>query len=673
MLKLYSVFHCNLAFSMIPPSDYNEVIKRCYWPILDLCAEGYPIGIEMSAWTLREAEKIDPAFVRRIKELWEEGRCEFIGSGYSQSILPLIPAEVNRWNLEIGNEYYNEMLGKRPGIALVNEQTYSRGLVDLYKEAGFEAIVMDWNNPFQHNRFPKDYQYYPQRAAGIKREIDLIWSNSIAFQKFQRCAHSEITIDEYLEYVFSHNLDNGQRAFALYTNDAEVFDYRPGNGAADKGEFKRIKEILKRIRSDKRACLTLPSAALTFFKGDGRAFNIVRLESAEAPIVCKKQDKYNPVRWAVAGRDSVHINTECYRVYKNIKRLIEAGASDELSACFKEALCGLWGSDFRTNTIDEKFQSFQNRLGWLKLTTESLLEAGTGKAAFACAGRQTPAAEYQKQEMSAEGKALRAVIENFENTIRVSTGTVEAEFLKNKGSALKSAVFPEVSKKPLIGTIPHGFYEDIALGADYFSGHFINISKDGKKTADLKEIEINIDETDDAVSLSSVIPIEIGTLWKRFEVSKTAPRISVTYRLKVAGLTASSLRLGIFTFIPDGFDRETLWFETVNGGASPERFYLKGRTIAHDEPVSQSVSASSCLGATEGWVKFGDREKTVTVQTDKSKLFSVPMLKYIDSTDDKFFLRLYHSIGEVDDTAWWVWRGYNEVSFTVTAERNEKA
>ena len=36
-------------------------------------------------------------------------------------------------------------------------------------------------------------------------------------------------------------------------------------------------------------------------------------------------------------------------------------------------LCDLWGSDFRTNTIDEKYAYFQNRLGWIKTETERLL------------------------------------------------------------------------------------------------------------------------------------------------------------------------------------------------------------------------------------------------------------------------------------------------------------
>ena len=77
-LHLYTLFHCNLAFSMIPGEHFGAIIERCYWPILALAESGVPVSIEMSAWTLKEIFKLDPAFVEKLKSLWEEGRCEFV-------------------------------------------------------------------------------------------------------------------------------------------------------------------------------------------------------------------------------------------------------------------------------------------------------------------------------------------------------------------------------------------------------------------------------------------------------------------------------------------------------------------------------------------------------------------------------------------------------------------
>lgn len=676
MLRLYTLFHCNLAFSSIPREHFPAVVKRCYEPLLSLAEKGFPIAIEMTAWTLKEVNSIDPLFLERLRSLWDNGKCEFIGSGFSQAIFPLIPADVNRWNLEIGNRYYQDLLGRRPRVALVNEQTFSRGIVDLYKEAGYETVIMDWNNSFQHNRYPKEYKYFPQRAAGISTEIDVIWSHSIAFQKFQRCVHGEITEAEYLDFLFSHSTEE-ERGFVIYSNDAEVFSYRPGGEATETDEYLRVESLLQKIANDKRARLTTPSGMLKGLRGLPGAGNLIRIESAETPVVCKKQDKYNPLRWAAAGRDSIHINTECHRVYGNLKALIRQGALEpETIEDFKEVLCDLWGSDFRTNTIDEKFAYFQNRLGWIKTETERLLgrhQHRTPMLAWVYGNAvSAPLNIGPEEEAEISGKGAAASITSSENVLRIDTPSVTAEFIANKGYAIRSLVFPQVSKEPLIGTLPHGFYEDISLGADYFSGHLIHTSREGRQATDLRQSIVEIDEDRERVAVSVKIPIDIGMLWKRYSISKSAPEVSVTYRLKVTGLQASSIRAGIFTFIPTGFDKDSLWFETANGGAGIERFSLKGHSLCHEEPVSQSVSATSCLGATEGWVRIGDSSKSVEISTDKSRLYSVPMLRYRElDSEGSFFLRVYHSLGEFDDTAWWVWRGYNEAEYTIRAKREQ--
>jgi len=670
-LHLYTAFHCNLAFSTIERGAFPTVIERCYWPILRLAEDGFPVAIEMTAWTLREVKAIDPAFVLRLTELLYAKKIEFIGSGFSQAIFPLIPTEVNRWNLESGMRHYTEILGRRPEVALVNEQTFSRGLVDLYKAAGYKSVIMDWNNSHKYNNFPKEHVYFPQIAKGLSADIEVVWSHSIAFQKFQRLIHGGVSVEEYMDFLSTHHSNDEERSFVLYTNDAEVFDYRPGGEEVKKAEWARIREVLSRIREDERFSLSTPGGVSELFKGNPKAGHRLSLESTETPVVCKKQDKYNPARWAVAGRDSVHINTECYRVYNNISRLIEAGAlSPDEAEEYKELISDLWGSDFRSNTIDEKFQYFQNRLGWLKTETERLLK----RTPVIAGGALSPAFQTGEPLVHGAGRPSKrgAVITRAENSLLISTGTVEAEFLPSRGFAIKKTAFPGVFDKPLIGTIPHGYYEDIRLGADFFTGHLIHVARDGKKTTDLKPASAEITENDASVVLEAKMPLDIGFLTKTYEISKTEPSISLSLKLKVNGLLASSLRLGIFTFMPGSFDADTLWYESINGGAGPERFYLKGKTLSHDEPVSQSVTASSCLGATDGRVRIGDACKALEISTDKSKLFSVPLLKHMELAEEgKSFLRLQHSVGEVDDTAWWVWRGVNEITFKIKALKGD--
>ncbi|MBW1963068.1 MAG: glycoside hydrolase family 57, partial [Deltaproteobacteria bacterium] len=148
LLKLYSVFHLNLAFSSIGEEQRPDVIRRCYWLLLRLAEENrLPIGIEATGYTLETAAAIDPAWVEELRRLTTEGPCEFIGSGYAQIIGPLVPAQVNDWNQKIGKDIYEKILGIEPKIAIVNEMAYSAGMVECYLNNGYQSIIMEWNNP----------------------------------------------------------------------------------------------------------------------------------------------------------------------------------------------------------------------------------------------------------------------------------------------------------------------------------------------------------------------------------------------------------------------------------------------------------------------------------------------------------------------------------------------
>ena len=167
MRRLFSVFHLNLAFSSIEEEERPHVIERCYWPLLDLAAAHGPIGIEATGYTLEEIERHDPKWIGRLHELIQAGRAELVGSGYAQIIGPLLPARAVAANLRIGNAVYERLLGVAPKIALVNEQAYSGGLAGHYLDAGYSALLMDWDNPSSaHTEWPHELRYAPQTALG---------------------------------------------------------------------------------------------------------------------------------------------------------------------------------------------------------------------------------------------------------------------------------------------------------------------------------------------------------------------------------------------------------------------------------------------------------------------------------------------------------------------------
>ena len=107
---------------------------------------------------------MDPKFIKKLKFLINKKHCEFIGSGYTQSIAPLIPAKVNDLNLKIGNDLYYKLLNIKPKVALINEQTFSNGILDNYLKNGYDNIIMDWENCFKSNKNIKNkYFFFPQK------------------------------------------------------------------------------------------------------------------------------------------------------------------------------------------------------------------------------------------------------------------------------------------------------------------------------------------------------------------------------------------------------------------------------------------------------------------------------------------------------------------------------
>ncbi|MBW1799768.1 MAG: alpha-amylase, partial [Deltaproteobacteria bacterium] len=291
-LHIYAIFHANLKFSSVPSDHYSLILDRCYWPILELASQqDIKVGLEFSAFTLETVYEIDPTFVRAFKRCWNEGKCDLIGSGYIQSALPTMPAEVNRKNLEFGNACYRRLMGQAPKIAYLNEQLYSSGLIKLYKDAGYEAIVMDWDNSAAYNGFPEEDIYRPQYVKGTKdHTLRLLWNSSISFQKFQQCVFGEFPVEEYIDFVKSHYSENNDRSYPIYGSDLEIFDYKPHHSdphhfAPLQEEMDRIREIFLRLKSLEDVELLTPSEILRRFHSE----KIIKIETSEYPLPCKKQ------------------------------------------------------------------------------------------------------------------------------------------------------------------------------------------------------------------------------------------------------------------------------------------------------------------------------------------------------------------------------------------------
>jgi len=582
MLRCFAFFHLNLAYSSIEEDSRSEVIRKCYWPLIKLADEHGPIGVEASGFTLEEIAARDPGWVVELKRLIGAGRIEFIGCGYSQLIGPLVPWRVSEANLRIGNEVYEALLGLKPALGLVNEQAYSGGLVGLYLDAGYRAILMDWDNPASNHDWPAETGYHPQRALGADgRSIDVIWTNTVAFQKLQRYVHGDIQLCDYMAYVRGH-CAAADRSLCLYASDAEIFDFRPGRYKTEEkleaSEWTRMRKAFARLHEEPGCKLVPPSKVL-----DDAPGKLLRLETASCPVPVKKQRKYNLSRWAVTGRDDLAINAACESIYR---ALVE---SDAEPWAWKE-LCTLWASDFRTHITAKRWGALDRRL-------RAALE------------RWQPA--KPPAPPTPKGLPLQA------RFIDAATQEISVRLDRRRGLALSQVRF-DGQNTPLIGTLPHGTFDDIVLQADWYTGNAVLEAPGEHKVTDLEWCEARIWNDGDDVMAFARIDTPKGPIEKTMRFHAREPRIDFDISFHWDDWGKGCLRLGHVTLLPGAFDWSQLSLTTHNGGKDVETFALTGQEVDHGAPVSFLVSASHGLGLTEGWAEIGDDRNRIRITVDRS-------------------------------------------------------
>jgi len=621
-LQVFAVFHLNLAFSSIEEERRPQVIKSCYWPLLRLAERHAHLGIEVSGYTLEEIARRDPAWIARARQLAAENRIEIIGSGYSQVIGPLVPTRVVAENLRIGNEVYDAILGAKPVVALVNEQAFSAGLVEHYLDAGYHALLMDWDNPSaSHPEWDTETQYLPQYAAGLDgRKIALLWTNTTVFQQMQRFVYDDVSQDSFLRFVRARRA-SATRALCLYASDAEIFDFRPGRfrteeKLSDCSEWTRLGQVLSAVTAEPGINLIGPSHVLKLIDREG-AGNLLQLESATCPVPVKKQRKYNLARWAVTGRDNTAVNAACERIYCG---MLDCAAPD-----WKE-LCYLWASDFRTHLTEKRWLAFRDRLKAAELK-------------YALPG-PPPVTVPQAEPAS-------------DRHLNIETRTISARLDRRRGLALERVRF-QGHEHATLGSIPHGTFEDISLQADWYTGDCVFEAPGEAKITDLEWCDARIEnmDTGDVIAHASIDTIK-GRIEKQMRFSSSECRIDFDITFYWADWGKGVLRLGHFTLLPDAFSLDRLRLSTTNGGGR-ESFSLFGCTIDHGAPVSFLVSSSHGVGMTDGWAEIGDDRIRLRIEVDRTTAPLMGLLTHRPSRRGNgsagLFCQLQLSALELDDT-----------------------
>lgn len=645
MKNVYAIFHLNLNFSLIEEGEYLTVIQKCYWPLINILEKNkkIKIALELSGSTLENIQKYDELLIAKMKSLLKRKKLEIIASGQEQIIAPLVPYQVTLDNLRYGRDTYKKILNVDPKIAYINEQTFSDGIMDLYKEAGFKSVVLDWDNlPDETKKTCLPYQ-----PALIKTqsgsEIIGIFISSIAMQQFRKVIFGELGQDRYLNYLNSTIKKHSIPLFPIYGDDLEIYDYKPNSlnfSLKEKKikDFDLIEKLLKKL-TELNFNFVLPTGLINK-KLTGKPISIT---DANQTIRTKKQEKYNVTRWAVCGRGNAKINTLMFRILKNLKSF--KGTKVEFELLNKE-LISLWGSDFRTHTTEEKWLNFQNRLGWLVRESEKYLKE-----------KNIPFFLYDESGS-----------EEFQKLDKIETNSVKVKFWAQKGGVLESLTFPKISNKPLCGTLMQGYFQISRLQADWFSAHTIIRLKDNSTITDLEKTEIfgpkNLNKYPVKIPIYAKLKIGSGEVVKKYSIYVNEPRVDIEKYFMFYNLEPLSFRNFNLTLMPQSFDPESMYLAVLNGGRVPEVFNLSNSSmnkffpveINQDDPVNLKVSSHGCQGATGGWIAIGDKTKGVAIVSDLSENYCVPIVHF-ERIDDTFFGRISTSVAESDETSSHFYRG----------------
>jgi hypothetical protein len=142
--KVIFMPHANIQYSQLKPEKRAWVMKNCYEKLFDSIMGGeYKIAFEASGNTIEEMALQAPEVLNKLKVLVQEGKIEPVSSPYIHFMLSNIPPEVCLDSLKYALDIWEKYVDVRPTVGWNPECGWASYVPEVYKEAGFESLVMD--------------------------------------------------------------------------------------------------------------------------------------------------------------------------------------------------------------------------------------------------------------------------------------------------------------------------------------------------------------------------------------------------------------------------------------------------------------------------------------------------------------------------------------------------
>jgi hypothetical protein len=142
--KMIFLPHANIQYSQLHPSKRAWVIENSYRPLFESIRDhGGKMAFEASGRTLEVMSDECPDVLDLLKSLIRDGRIEPVGSPFIHIMLTNVPPEIGLDSLKHGLDAWERYTGFRPETGWNPECGWASWLPELYREAGFQSLVMD--------------------------------------------------------------------------------------------------------------------------------------------------------------------------------------------------------------------------------------------------------------------------------------------------------------------------------------------------------------------------------------------------------------------------------------------------------------------------------------------------------------------------------------------------
>ncbi len=135
------VLHGNLQYAEIPKAEIPRVIERAYTPVLSsLMKAEVPFGLNLTGYTLG---LLPPRVISLVRDGIESGLIEIVGTAYTHAILPLLPLDRVKAQIQRDMEIKGELFGVTPKGFWPPELAYDPIIPAILKDNGYRYLFAD--------------------------------------------------------------------------------------------------------------------------------------------------------------------------------------------------------------------------------------------------------------------------------------------------------------------------------------------------------------------------------------------------------------------------------------------------------------------------------------------------------------------------------------------------